>query len=107
MEKDSVSENSRPFFSVIISTFNREILLMRALNSLISQTEEDWEAIVVDDESTDQTHTQILQLLKAYPKIKYIKRSHGGEALAKNTGISSATGISGGELLPSGKLRRQ
>jgi hypothetical protein len=36
----------RPFFSVIITTYNRADLLTRALDSLVSQTEKDWEAIV-------------------------------------------------------------
>ena len=42
-----------PFFSVIITTYNRASLLKRALDSLIAQTETDWEAIIVDDDSTD------------------------------------------------------
>ncbi len=44
------SFNRFPFFSVIIATFNRKHLLTRALDSLLSQTEKDWEAIIVDDD---------------------------------------------------------
>lgn len=81
-----------PFFSVIIATYNRATLITRALNSLISQTENDWEAIIVDDESTDDTYYRISPYLESYSKIQYIKQSHRGEALSKNTGIYSSTG---------------
>jgi glycosyltransferase involved in cell wall biosynthesis len=80
-----------PFFSVIITTYNRADLIKRALNSLILQTEKDWEAIVVDDESTDDTYLQILPFLK-YPGIKYISQKHAGEATSKNTGIRASSG---------------
>ncbi len=82
----------QPFFSVIITTYNRAQLLRRALNSLVSQTEEDWEAIIVDDESTDDTYLQVLPYLTTYVKIKYIKKAHSGEALSKNEGIRVSNG---------------
>jgi glycosyltransferase involved in cell wall biosynthesis len=80
------------YFSVIITTYNRENLILRALNSLIAQTESDWEAIIVDDESTDKTYDKIVPYIKAYSKIRYIRQSHMGEAAAKNRGMRSATG---------------
>jgi glycosyltransferase involved in cell wall biosynthesis len=82
----------QPFFSVIITTYNRAILLKRALDSLILQTESDWEAIIVDDESTDNTHLQILPYLLSNPKIKYYPKEHSGESFSKNYGISHSTG---------------
>ena len=83
---------SQPFFSIIIATYNRAQLIIRAINSLISQTEEDWEAIIVDDESTDDTYTRILPYLESNNKIKYLKKVHSGEALTKNEGIWSSAG---------------
>ncbi len=84
--------NFRPFFSVVITTYNRAHLITRALNSLISQTEFDWEAIIVDDDSSDDTYSKILSYTKKYSQIRYIKKIHSGEALSKNTGIYSAKG---------------
>jgi len=81
-----------PFFSVIIATHNRAELLKRAVRSLIAQTEEDWEAIIVDDGSTDDTYSQILPYLSDYPKIGYLKKVHSGEALTKNEGIYATKG---------------
>jgi glycosyltransferase involved in cell wall biosynthesis len=83
---------SQVFFSIVITTFNRAQLLNRALNSLISQTEADWEAIIIDDESTDDTYSQVLPYLRSYSKIKYIRKAHSGEALSKNEGIYSCSG---------------
>jgi len=84
--------SKQAFFSIIITTYNRANLLKRALNSLIAQTEKDWEAIIVDDESTDDTYEQILPYLLSYSKIKYIRKSHSGEVKSKNAGIFSSTG---------------
>jgi glycosyltransferase involved in cell wall biosynthesis len=63
-----------PFFSIIIATYNRAQLLKRALDSLIAQTENDWEAIIIDDESTDDTYNKILPYLMSYPRFKSIHR---------------------------------
>lgn len=82
----------QPFFSVIIPTYNRASLLKKALDSLILQTENDWEAIIVDDESTDNTDLQILPYLMANSRIKYFRKGHSGEALSKNYGIQFSTG---------------
>src|SRR5664279_4359554 len=83
---------SKVFFSIVISTFNRAQLLKRALDSLISQTEEDWEAIIIDNGSTDDTYSQVVPYLRSYSKIKYIWKAHSGEALSKNMGIWSCSG---------------
>jgi glycosyltransferase involved in cell wall biosynthesis len=84
--------NSGPFFSVIITTFNRAFLVIRALKSVIAQTEKDWEVIIEDDESTDDTYFQLLPYLREYSDIKYIRQNHKGEAHTKNAGIRSAKG---------------
>lgn len=82
----------QPFFSVIITTYNRAHLLERALKSLISQTETDWESIIIDDGSTDGTFQGILPFLRLNRRIKYRKIVHGGEVVAKNEGIKLSEG---------------
>jgi glycosyltransferase involved in cell wall biosynthesis len=88
----TASIHTQPFFSVIISTYNRGHLLKRALDSLIAQTETDWEGIIVDDESTDDTYSQIGNYLRSYKKIKYFRKKHSGEVLTKNAGIGYSRG---------------
>lgn len=80
------------FFSVIITTYNRSEVLVRALESLIGQTELDWEAIVVDDGSTDDTFSVVDKYLNLHPNIFYIKQENKGEEGAKNAGIKAARG---------------
>lgn len=82
----------QPFFSIIITTYNRADLVKRALDSLISQTEKDWEAIIVDDGSSDNTHKQLLPYIQSYTKIRYVRRIHRGKVQSKNDGINLSTG---------------
>jgi len=63
---------------VVVATFNRAELLKRALKSLILQAEKGWEAVIVDDESTDNTHKLIEPFLGSYPQINYLQKPHGG-----------------------------
>lgn len=92
MKEQTVIENS-PFFSVIIATFNRKATIMRAVNSLLAQTEKDWEAIIVDDGSTDNTYFEIHKLLEKHSNIKYVKQKNKGAAASKNRGIQHAKGV--------------
>ena len=59
-----------PFFSVVIPTYNRSSVLPRAIDSVLSQSLQDFELIVVDDGSTDDTES-IIQ--KYSDKLKYCK----------------------------------
>lgn len=92
IESKLIVKNS-PFFSVIIPTFNRKATISRAINSLLAQTETDWEAIVVDDGSTDDTYYELRPLLDQFGNIKYLKQKNRGAAGSKNTGIQHAKGL--------------
>lgn len=91
---DGIETNSKkdlPFFSVIITSYNRAELLRRALNTLILQTESDWEAIIIDDGSTDRTPLQITSYLKN-KKIRFYRQENKGCVVSKNTGIALSRG---------------
>ena len=78
-----------PKVSVIIPTYNRADFIEDAVESVLCQTYKDYEIIIVDDGSTDGTE-DVLQ--KYHNKIRYIYKSNGGEASARNTGIKHAQG---------------
>jgi glycosyltransferase involved in cell wall biosynthesis len=78
-----------PLVSVIIPTFNRADFLREAIDSVLAQTEKDFELIVVDDGSTDQTK----EMLAAYgERILYLFQTNAGASAARNLGIRQAQG---------------
>ena len=78
---------------IILPTYNRSHFLDNAFQSLSAQTFKEWELIIVDDGSTDNTEEKVkeLQSKNTFP-ILYTKRENGGAALARNTGVSLAQG---------------
>jgi len=81
----------KPVISVVIPTYNRGCLLKRALGSIICQTYPHWEALVVDNHSSDDTDQVVdgcndnrIRLLKVH--------NHGVIALSRNVGIREASG---------------
>jgi len=82
-----------PEVTVYMPTKNRSALLLRAVSSVMTQTFEDWELIVVDDHSTDDTPRLLEDLAALDPRIRFIRQpaSLGGCA-ARNLAINHATG---------------
>ncbi len=78
-------------FSFIIPTYNYASRLPDTLNSVLNQTEHDYEIIVVDDGSSDNTEEVIKPYLKN-KNIHYLKQSNQGPAAARNNGIKQAQG---------------
>ena len=77
--------------SIIIPTYNSELYIKEAIDSVINQTYKDKEIIVIDDGSTDNTK-KILQPYIKKNKIIYIKQKNAGQAAARNTGIKKSKG---------------
>jgi len=103
--------SGRPHVSVVIPVYNRGELLKRALRSVLEQSYGDWEAIVVDDGSTDGTGGSAAGF--SDPRLRVLRHpSRRGPAAARNTGIAESRGRiitfldSDDEWLP-GKLARQ
>lgn len=82
-----------PFFSVIICTYNRASIIEGAIQSLLAQSEHDWEAIIVDDGSTDDTFSVVQPYCNSDKRIRYCYHSNKGVGLSKNTGILAASGM--------------
>ena len=78
-----------PTISVIIPTFNRSKLVVNAIDSVLNQTYKDYEIIVVDVGSTDDTR----ESLKPYMhRIRYVCQANLGASAARNRGIQLARG---------------
>ncbi|QOR75596.1 MAG: glycosyltransferase family 2 protein [Thermoflavifilum sp.] len=80
-------------FTVFTPTYNRAHLLPRVYNSLKRQTFTDFEWLVIDDGSTDNTEELIIRWQKeAHFPIRYIKQSHGHKKVAHNRAVREAKG---------------
>lgn len=76
--------------SVIMPAYNRAPYLKASIDSVLRQTYPDYELIVIDDESTDETAKIVLDY--PFPHIHYFKVPHGGPSRARNFGIRKTSG---------------
>lgn len=79
-----------PGVSVIIPTYNCSALVKEAIESVLQQSYADYEVIVVDDGSTDDTRSVVKQI--SDHRIRYFYKANGGQSSAQNLGIVKATG---------------
>ena len=78
-----------PLVSVIIPTFNRALMVIEAVESVLAQKFDDFEIIVVDDGSKDDTQNRLL----AYKnRITFLSQKNKGVSAARNTGVKNAKG---------------
>lgn len=82
-----------PKVSVIIPTYNRAKYLSEAIDSVLAQVYQDFEIIIVDDGSTDNTRNIVEKYVKNFPeKIRYFFQEKKGSSAARNNGIRNAKG---------------
>ncbi|MFT6760420.1 MAG: glycosyltransferase involved in cell wall biosynthesis, partial [Psychroserpens sp.] len=81
-----------PFFSVVTPTFNRGQFLGKAIESVQAQTISDYEHIIVDDGSVDNTEELVKEYSLADSRIIYIKQKNRGRSIARNIGMKRAQG---------------
>jgi len=84
---------SSPVVSVIVPTYNRQALLPRALDSVVAQTFDNWEIVLVDDGSTDGTEdvaARYREQLKE--RFTYIRQPNQGSSNARNHGMDACNG---------------
>lgn len=99
-----------PNVSVIIPTYNRANMIGEAIQSVLDQTYTDWELIVIDDGSEDNTHQVVNSILE--PRIRYLYQENKRLPGARNTGIRVARGryiafLDSDDLFLPHKLERQ
>ncbi len=78
--------------SIVIPVYNSEKYIEKTLESVLSQTYENIEVIVVDDGSTDKSGEIVEKIARTDERIKYFKIKNGGPGNARNTGVQKATG---------------
>jgi glycosyltransferase involved in cell wall biosynthesis len=98
-----------PEVSAIIPTFNRRAMLLEAIDSVLAQSIQTFELIVIDDGSTDGTAEQLTRLA---PTIRFERIEHSGPAAARNHGVALAAApliafLDSDDLWAPTKLERQ
>jgi len=82
-----------PRVSVVVPVYNAEAFLGGTLDSLLAQTFRDYEAVIVDDGSTDTSLTIAKRYARRHPHcIRVLQQANGGVAVARNTAIAAARG---------------
>jgi glycosyltransferase involved in cell wall biosynthesis len=96
MINNEVSQNNKPLVSVIIPFLNREKFLQQAIESVLSQSYDNWELILVDDGSTDRSAEISRNFVEKYPaKIRllaHLGNAWRGAGATRNMGIRNAHG---------------
>lgn len=81
-----------PKISIIIPCYNQAEFLSECLQSVLDQTYSDWECIIVNDGSQDNTEEIALRWSHLNKSFKYVKKENGGLSSARNAGIEVAKG---------------
>lgn len=97
--------------SVIIPTYNRANYIGETLNSIIAQTHSNWECIIVDDGSTDNTKMQLEAILKTEQRFRYVFIQNSGPSKAREVGLKSAIGdfiqfLDSDDLIPNNRFKK-
>lgn len=96
----------KPKISIIIPVYNVEEYIKRCLESIMNQTFKDFELILVNDGSTDNSGHICNEYMKKYSNIKVIHKSNGGVSSARNIGIYEAKGEYVGFIDPDDYIRK-
>ena len=78
--------------SIIIPAYNLATYLPETLDSVLNQTEKDWECLIIDDGSTDHTAEVANQYVAKDGRFKYFKKENGGVSDTRNYGIARSAG---------------
>ena len=102
----------KPLVSIIIPCFNQGTFLVYALQSLLAQTINEWECIIIDDGSMDNSAEVAASYCRNDKRFHLIQQPNSGSAVARNKGLSVAEGeyiqfLDADDLLNSDKLRLQ
>ena len=81
-----------PKVSIIIPIYNNEKYIERCFDSLLAQTLDDLQVLMINDGSKDRTEEICLRYARQYPNFEYYYKENGGSASARNVGLEHATG---------------
>ena len=98
--------------SVIVPTYNYGRFIGETLECLRAQTYENWECIIIDDGSTDDTAERVSRFMERDARFKFLRQENALQAAAKNNGLRNSAGeyiqfLDADDLIESQKLEQQ
>ena len=91
-QQDNPHNNGSPLVSIIIPAYNYGRFIGETLSSVRSQTYQNWECIVVDDGSTDNTREVVEQYIRDDHRFRYVYQANAGPGTARDNGLRNAKG---------------
>ncbi len=82
-----------PFFSVVVPAYNRADLIVETIDSVLRQTYSDFEIVVVDDGSTDDTPGVMQKHFASEEKLRYVRQLNAERGAARNNGFKQSRGL--------------
>ncbi len=104
--------SNSPLVSIIVPCYNYGYLLGETLNNILDQAYKNWECIIVDDGSTDNTYSVAKEFVENHKQISYVYQKNAGLSAARNTGIHHSKGsfiqlLDADDFIESNKLLSQ
>jgi len=104
--------NDKPLVSIIVPTYNYGRFIEETLECLRAQTYANWECIIVDDGSTDDTAEQVARFMERDARFKFLRQENARQAAAKNNGLRNSAGqyiqfLDADDLIEPQKLEQQ
>ena len=98
--------------SIIVPVYNSDKYLKECIDSILNQTYKEWECLIVDDGSTDNSAKIIKTYIKGDVRFKYTYQTNKGVSVARNTGFKLASGdfinfLDGDDTFLPNKLKEQ
>ena len=87
-----MNNKTNPYFSIVVPTYNRGDFILSALESVEKQNYKNWECIVIDDGSKDNTKLIVQKWIMDKPRFKYYYQKNQERSVARNNGIKKAIG---------------
>lgn len=88
-----IQDSNKPLISIVLPVYNSFTTIGNAIESVISQSYQEWELLIVDDGSNDNTCEKIKEYCKLDPRIKLIRnKKNNGVSYSRNVGLYNAKG---------------
>lgn len=108
-----IKEDFSPLVSILVPVYNKEKWIKQTLKSILDQSYTNWECVLVDDGSTDNSVVEIERFISENPSNwKFIRQSNSGQAIARNVALENSSGVyiaflDGDDIWASNKIEAQ